>query len=166
MRNLNDVTGTRAGKTGGRASATVPVAGLAGTIFGLGLAVSGMTDPAKVIGFLDLFGDWDPTLAFVMGGALLVAFPAFWWADRRRRPVLADSFDLPTNRSLDPRLLGGSALFGAGWGLSGLCPGPAVASLVTGMPQVFAFVAAMLAGMAAHRLILERPGAKTPARDG
>ena len=142
------------------------VAALAGTLFGLGLAVSGMTDPAKVIGFLDLFGDWDPTLAFVMGGALLVAFPAFRWAGRRRRPVLAGSFDLPTERSPDPRLLGGATLFGVGWGLSGLCPGPAVASLVTGVPGIFAFVAAMLAGMAAHRLLFERAIGETATKDG
>ncbi|MEJ7843653.1 MAG: DUF6691 family protein [Rubrobacter sp.] len=124
------------------------VALFSGAVFGLGLAVSGMADPAKVIGFLDVAGEWDPTLAFVMGGALLVTVPAFRLIFRRRRPVLAGDFDLPDEKRVDARLLGGSALFGVGWGLSGFCPGPAVVALVTGIVPVFAFVAAMVAGMA------------------
>jgi uncharacterized protein len=134
------------------------VALFAGTLFGLGLAVSGMTNPAKVIGFLDVAGDWDPTLAFVMGGALLVTIPAFRLILKRPRPILADGFALPTSSALDTRLLGGAALFGVGWGLAGFCPGPAVAALVTGLAPVFAFVAAMIAGMATYKWIFERPG--------
>lgn len=133
---------------------------ISGTLFGLGLAVSGMMNPQKVIGFLDVAGAWDPTLAFVMGGALLVTIPAFRLILDRPRPVLADGFSLPTKSSLDARLLGGSALFGVGWGLSGFCPGPAVAALVTGLTPVFAFVAAMLAGMALYVWLFERPAAE------
>jgi uncharacterized protein len=125
----------------------------AGVLFGLGLAVSGMVDPQKVIGFLDVAGHWDPTLAFVMGGALLVAIPAFRLIFRHSRPVLADDFDLPTKDSLDASLLGGAALFGVGWGLSGFCPGPSVTALASGLVPVFAFVAAMIAGMALHKWI-------------
>ncbi len=125
----------------------------AGALFGWGLAVSGMVDPAKVIGFLDVAGDWDPTLAFVMGGALLVTIPAFRLIFKRPRPVLVDEFELPTKKGLDTRLLGGSALFGVGWGLSGFCPGPAVTALATGLTPVFAFVVAMIAGMAIYKWI-------------
>jgi len=125
----------------------------AGALFGLGLAVSGMVDPAKVIGFLDVVGDWDPTLAFVMGGALLVTIPAFRLIFKRPSPVLAEDFELPTKKELDARLLGGSALFGVGWGLSGFCPGPAVTALATGLTPVFAFVVAMIAGMAIYKRI-------------
>ncbi|HEX2181672.1 MAG TPA: YeeE/YedE family protein [Rubrobacteraceae bacterium] len=133
---------------------------LSGAIFGLGLAVSGMMNPAKVIGFLDVAGDWDPTLAFVMGGALLVTVPAFRIIPRRQRPVLADGFDLPRKSAVDARLVGGAALFGVGWGLVGFCPGPAVAALATGLTPVFVFVAAMISGMAVHKQLFEgRPGA-------
>jgi uncharacterized membrane protein YedE/YeeE len=140
------------------------VALFSGALFGLGLAVSGMINPAKVIGFLDLAGEWDPTLAFVMGGALLVAIPAFRLILGRPRPILAGDFALPTKSTLDARLLGGAALFGVGWGLSGFCPGPAVAALVAGLAPVFAFVAAMVAGMVLHAWVFERPargGVKT-----
>ena len=133
------------------------VALFAGTLFGLGLAISGMVNPAKVIGFLDVAGDWDPTLAFVMGGALLVTIPAFRLTLERPRPILADGFALPTKRTLDARLLGGAALFGVGWGLSGFCPGPAVVALLTGLTPVFAFVAAMVGGMALYRWVFEQP---------
>ena len=127
------------------------VAALAsGLVFGLGLAVSGMMNPAKVIGFLDVAGDWDPTLAFVMGGALLVAVPAYRFIPKRERPVLEEEFSLPEKKAIDAPLVGGSALFGVGWGLVGFCPGPAIAALGTGLVPVFAFVAAMLAGMALH----------------
>ena len=125
----------------------------AGTLFGLGLAISGMVDPAKVIGFLDVAGDWDPTLAFVMGGALLVTIPAFRLILKRPRPVLADKFELPTNKDVDARLLGGSALFGIGWGLAGFCPGPAVTALASGLMLVFVFVAAIVVGMAVYKWI-------------
>lgn len=121
-----------------------------GLVFGLGLAVSGMMNPAKVIGFLDVAGDWDPTLAFVMGGALLVAVPAYRFIPKRDRPMLEEEFSLPKTKAVDTPLVGGSALFGVGWGLVGFCPGPAIAALGTGLIPVFAFVAAMLAGMALH----------------
>jgi uncharacterized membrane protein YedE/YeeE len=140
------------------------VALFSGALFGLGLAVSGMTNPAKVIGFLDFAGGWDPTLAFVMGGALLVTIPAFRLILGRQRPILAGDFALPTKTSLDARLLGGAVLFGVGWGLSGFCPGPAVVALTTGLTPVFAFVAAMVAGMVLYAWVFERPdrsGVKT-----
>ena len=107
---------------------------VSGLVFGLGLAVSGMMNPAKVIGFLDVTGDWDPTLAFVMVGALLVAIPAYRLVPRRGRPVLEERFSLPKKRTIDAPLLGGSALFGVGWGLVGFCVGPAIAALGTGLP--------------------------------
>ena len=125
----------------------------AGALFGLGLAVSGMVSPAKIIGFLDFAGDWDPTLAFVMGGALLVTIPAFRLILRQPRPVLADEFDLPTKKEVDSSLLAGSAIFGIGWGLAGFCPGPAVTALASGLTPVFAFVTAMVAGMAVYKWI-------------
>ena len=112
-----------------------------------------MVDPRKVTGFLDVAGDWDPTLAFVMGGTLLVTIPAFRLIFKRPRPVLADDFELPTNKELDTRLLIGSALFGVGWGLSGFCPGPAVTALASGLTPVFAFVVAMVAGTAVYEWI-------------
>lgn len=133
------------------------VALFAGSLFGVGLAVSGMVNPAKIIGFLDVAGEWDPTLAFVMGGALLVTVPAFRLILKRPGPILADGFALPTKSALDGRLLGGAALFGVGWGLSGFCPGPAVVAMITGLTPVFAFVAAMVVGMAIHTSIFERP---------
>jgi hypothetical protein len=116
-----------------------------GFVFGLGLAISGMMNPAKVIGFLDVAGDWDPTLALVMGGALLVAIPAYRVILKQRRPVLSGAFSLPTEEKLDAPLLWGSSLFGVGF-----CPGPAVAAIVTGLPAVLGFVSAMIAGMALH----------------
>ena len=130
---------------------------LAGALFGLGLAISGMANPEKVLGFLDVAGDWDPTLAFVMGGALLVTMPAFRLIFRRRRPVLAEDFDLPEKKNVDARLVGGSVLFGVGWGLSGFCPGPAVVALIpalaTGILPVLAFFVAMVAGMALYERV-------------
>src|SRR5215204_3325352 len=106
---------------------------LGGTLFGLGLSVSAMVNPAKIVGFLDFAGNWDPTLAFVFGGALLVAIPAFRLIFKRPHPVLADEFELPTKKDVDARLLAGSALFGVGWGLAGFCPGPAVTALASGL---------------------------------
>lgn len=123
------------------------VALLAGLLFGAGLALGGMTNPAKVVAFLDVSGRWDPSLAFVMGSALLVTFPVFAWVRRAGRPLLAERFQLPTKRDLDPQLLAGAALFGIGWGIAGLCPGPAIANLAAGSPEVLLFVAAMVAGM-------------------
>lgn len=127
-----------------------------GALFGAGLTIGGMTDPQRVRGFLDLFGNWDPTLAFVMGGAVLVMAIAWRVRDRMARPLFAERFSLPGRSDLDSRLIAGSALFGIGWGLAGLCPGPAVASLVLAPKAAAIFVAAMLAGMAVPRLIPER----------
>ncbi|KQT58676.1 hypothetical protein ASG52_21325 [Methylobacterium sp. Leaf456] len=129
-----------------------------GLVFGLGLSLSGMLDPARVQGFLDVTGAWDPTLMFVLGGAVTVALAGFALARRLPQPVLDARFDLPTNRRIDAPLLGGAALFGIGWGLSGLCPGPAVAALSTGAPPILVFVPAMLVGMAAFRLVQARRG--------
>jgi uncharacterized protein len=119
----------------------------AGLVFGVGLIVSGMTDPGKVIGFLDVAGDWDPSLAFVMGGAVLVGFFAFRFAGRRARTFLGGAMQLPHNRDIDKRLLAGSALFGIGWGLAGFCPGPALVSFGSGFGEAAVFVVAMLGGM-------------------
>jgi uncharacterized membrane protein YedE/YeeE len=122
-----------------------------GTLFGLGPAISGMVNPAKVIGFLNLAGDWDPTLAFVMGGALLITIPAFRLILKCPRSVLVGEFELPTKKDVDARLLAGSAIFGIGWGLAGFYPGPAVTALASGLVPVFVFVAAMVAGMAVYK---------------
>jgi hypothetical protein len=121
-------------------------------LFGLGLALSGMLDPARVRGFLAVGGAWDPSLVFVLGGAVSVSALGYALSRHLRRPVFAEHFDLPTFRRIDPPLVLGAALFGIGWGLSGFCPGPAVAALSTGTPPVFVFVAAMLVGMAIHHL--------------
>ena len=127
---------------------------ICGFVFGAGLVISGMNDTAKVLGFLDVLaipqGGWDPTLAIVMAAALAVSLPGFWLARRRERPVLAAVAAWPNKTAIDRPLLGGAALFGTGWGLVGLCPGPAIANLATLSPAVLMFVAAMLAGMAAH----------------
>ena len=117
-----------------------------GVLFGLGLVISQMVNPAKVIGFLDVAGNWDPTLAVVLASALAVTIPVFRWILKRPHPLLATSFALPLKTDLEPRLIGGAALFGVGWGLAGLCPGPAITGLVTGALPVVAFVLAMLAG--------------------
>ncbi|HRL98767.1 MAG TPA: YeeE/YedE family protein [Acidovorax sp.] len=118
-----------------------------GLIFGLGLIVSGMTDPGKVQGFLDLAGLWDPSLAFVMGGAIAVGIFAFALAKKRTRSVLGGAMHLPSAKDIDRRLVIGSLVFGAGWGLAGFCPGPAIVSAGAGQPKAMVFVLAMLAGM-------------------
>ena len=128
----------------------------AGLLFASGLALSGMTHPAKVLAFLDVTGAWDPRLAFVMGGAVLVYFAADRWARRRRRPLFAAAFPPPPSSRIDARLLGGAAIFGVGWGLSGFCPGPAIVSVGAGVSAALWFVPAMLAGMALHRLVARR----------
>ena len=121
-------------------------AGVCGLVFGAGLLVSGMTNPQKVLGFLDFSGTWDPTLAFVMGGALAVNGAAFAWTRRRAKPLLAEAFALPTASAIDGRLLAGALLFGVGWGLVGLCPGPALAGLLRGEPSIYVFALALVAG--------------------
>jgi uncharacterized membrane protein YedE/YeeE len=129
---------------------------LAGLMFGLGLLVSGMADPAKVLGFLDLAGPWDPSLALVMVGAIAVGTVAFSIAKRRQRSLLGQDMRLPAARQVDRRLIGGSLLFGAGWGLAGFCPGPALTALGMGEAKAAVFVAAMLAGMAAYEGLQRR----------
>lgn len=126
---------------------------VSGTLFGAGLTLGGMTDPARVRGFLDLFGAWDPTLAFVMGGAVIVMAIAWRFVPRMAHPLFAEKFALPTRTDLTPRLVGGSALFGIGWGIAGLCPGPGVAALVIEPFSAAIFVVAMLAGMGLVRLL-------------
>jgi uncharacterized membrane protein YedE/YeeE len=119
---------------------------IAGILFGIGLAMSEMVDPARVSGFLDIAGAWDPTLLLVMGGALAVTLPAFTLIQKRERPLFIDKFSLPTKNDLDWKLISGAVLFGIGWGISGFCPGPALSALVTGMPEVIYFVLAMASG--------------------
>ncbi len=120
---------------------------IVGLLFGWGLLISGMTDPGKVIGFLDLTGLWDPSLALVMGGAIAVGFFAFGSAKKRTRNFLGGALHLPTSRDIDKRLILGALLFGAGWGLAGFCPGPVIVSMAAGQPKAAVFVVAMLVGM-------------------
>lgn len=127
-----------------------------GLLFGVGLIVSGMSNPAKVLNFLDLAGTFDPSLAFVMGGAVLVAFVGFRLVLVRERPLLAPRFQLPSRSDIDTRLIVGPALFGIGWGLGGFCPGPVFTALSLAAPGTLAFVPAMLVGMWAARLLAER----------
>lgn len=128
-----------------------------GALFGVGLVVSQMIDPAKVLGFLHFAGRWDPTLALVFAGALAVALPFYQWTLRQRsRPVVADRFHVPDSSAITPTLLGGSALFGVGWGLSGFCPGPGLTALATLQPGVIAFAVAFFAGAALWRFVFAR----------
>ena len=120
---------------------------LSGLIFGLGLILSGMGNPAKVQNFLDFAGSWDPSLALVMGGAIAVGLLAFTWAKTRSKALLGDAMQLPTSQAIDRKLITGSAMFGIGWGLAGFCPGPALMNLATLQSEVWLFVIAMLAGM-------------------
>lgn len=127
-----------------------------GLLFGLGLIVSGMTEPAKVKGFMDLFGRWDPSLALVMGGAIAVGVFAFARARRRERAWSGERMELPTSGVIDARLIAGGLIFGAGWGIAGYCPGPAIVAASGGSASAAAFLAAMLAGMALHDRLLTR----------
>lgn len=138
---------------------------LSGILFGAGLSVGGMTDPTRVRGFLDLFGAWDPTLAFVMAGAVMVMAIAWRLQARMDRPWFAGRFALPERSDVDPALIGGAALFGIGWGLAGLCPGPALATLALAPVAVLPFIAAMLAGMAIHRFLPARSPRAAPNKE-
>lgn len=133
-----------------------------GLLFGAGLTISRMIDPAKVIGFLDFggipSGAWDPSLAFVMGGALAVSAPAFYIAKLRGKPLVGQLMIVPNKRDIDWRLVSGSLIFGIGWGLAGICPGPAITALSFGMNEIYIFVAAMLAGMAIYQYALSPGG--------
>ena len=126
---------------------------IVGLRFGLGLLLSGMTDPGKVIGFLDLFGNWDPSLALVMGGAIMVGVFAFTVAKKRTTTFLGGVLRFPTNADIDKKLVIGSLMFGAGWGLAGFCPGPALVSMADGQPKALVFVLAMLVGMLGFELM-------------
>jgi|SoiMethySBSTD1v2_1073268.scaffolds.fasta_scaffold401585_2 uncharacterized membrane protein YedE/YeeE len=141
---------------------------VAGLIFAFGLAISGMTQPGKVTAFLDLFGNWDPSLAFVMIGAIAVYSILYRIIRHRTAPLFATFFSVPTRSDLDARLLGGAALFGIGWGLGGFCPGPAITSLASGHWSVIVFVAAMVAGMFLYQLVDKiwlQPSAPAPQRE-
>ncbi|MFU0506596.1 DUF6691 family protein [Pseudaminobacter sp. NGMCC 1.201702] len=126
-----------------------------GLLFGVGLVISGMADPAKVLNFLDLFGTWDPSLAFVMGGAVIVAFIGYRQVLTRDKPVIGGSFHLPTRNDIDVRVIAGPAIFGIGWGLGGFCPGPALTALGLGATGTLAFVPAMFVGMWVARLLAD-----------
>ena len=140
---------------------------LSGLVFGLGLIVAGMANPAKVLAFLDLAGAWDPSLAFVMGGAIGVGFVAFLVARQRTVTFLGEEMKLPTARHIDRRLVFGSVAFGIGWGIAGFCPGPALVALGMGEGKALVFVASMLAGMGIFELIeRRRAGSASPARKG
>ncbi|WP_279623801.1 YeeE/YedE family protein [Aeromonas veronii] len=137
----------------------------AGLLFGLGMAISGMVDPARVTGFLDLAGAWDPSLAFVMGGALLVFMPGYFLLVKpRRQSVLGEPIAAVPAPKLDRNLVGGAALFGIGWGLMGICPGPALSLISSGQPMILLFIAAMVAGILLFDKGLARVLTKAPAR--
>ncbi|WP_339798043.1 DUF6691 family protein [uncultured Hyphomonas sp.] len=136
---------------------------LAGLVFGLGLTFSEMVNPAKVLAFLDILGNWDPSLAFVMGAALLVTAIGYRIVWRAERPLFATEFQVPGNRSIDTRLATGAILFGAGWGLVGLCPGPAISALSFGGPPIFIFMASMAAGMGLFELFNQMSKERTAA---
>ncbi len=135
---------------------------IVGLLFGLGLLLSGMADPGKVLGFLDVFGSWDPSLAFVMGGAIAVGFFAFAMAKKRTTTFLGTALHLPKSSQIDKRLLIGALLFGAGWGLAGFCPGPGLVSLASGQGKAAVFVLAMLAGMILFEWIDRRWRSRKP----
>ncbi|WP_193165428.1 YeeE/YedE family protein [Microbulbifer hainanensis] len=135
---------------------TTVTALVSGLLFGLGLLLSGMANPEKVLGFLDLLGAWDPSLALVMGGAIAVGLPVFFIAGRRGRTLLGDQIQMPTRRDIDRPLVVGSLLFGMGWGLAGFCPGPAVVATGAGEPKALIFTVAMLVGMILFQLTQRR----------
>ena len=135
---------------------------LCGLVFGLGLIVSGMANPAKVLGFLDVAGRWDPSLALVMAGAVAVAFAGFLVAKRRTKSLIGADMALPSMQRIDARLVAGSALFGIGWGLAGFCPGPALVALGMGLPKALVFVGSMLVGMLAFDFLEHRTVRRAP----
>jgi hypothetical protein len=139
----------------------IPFAFLTGLVFGTGIVFSGMINPAKVLNFFDVAGTWDPSLAFVMGGALVVTFVGYRLAWRRRTPLFADKFQVPTSKVIDAKLVGGSALFGIGWGIAGFCPGAAIPALGTGRWEVALFLVAVVGGFYLRRLIT--PSTPAPA---
>ncbi len=148
-------------------AARLSAALLAGLVFGLGLSLSGMLDPTRVRGFLDVTGEWDPSLVFVLGGAVSVSALGYLASRRLAHPVLDATFQIPRNRRIDTPLILGSAIFGIGWGVSGFCPGPAVAALSTGSLPVLVFVTAMVLGMAAsvaldRRVVKRAEGSAAP----
>lgn len=136
---------------------------VAGLIFGLGISISGMANPAKVLNFFDVAGAWDPSLAFVMGGALLVAIPGYWLVFRRGRPVFEPGFTLPGTKLIDRKLILGSMTFGLGWGLAGFCPGAALPVLSTGHQDVIIFTIAMVAGVLFARWLIAQQARKQDA---
>lgn len=127
-----------------------------GVLFALGLGISEMTRPEKVLGFLDVFGQWDPSLAFVMGGAIVVYAVALQVAGKKDRPAFAPTFRIPTRRDVDAKLLGGAAIFGVGWGLAGFCPGPGLVAASAGVTAALYFVPALIVGMMLHRFLPAR----------
>ena len=137
---------------------------LSGLLFAVGLGVAGMTNPHKVLNFLDLFGDWDPSLALVMGGAILVYAPVYRKLKGEAAPKFAERFHWPTKKDIDAGLVLGSILFGIGWGIAGFCPGPAIVAATTGQPPVLAFFAAMVLGMLAQGFVARRLQAGRSAR--
>lgn len=132
-----------------------------GLVFGVGISISGMINPAKVFNFFDVAGTWDPSLAFVMGGAVMITFVGYRLVWRRDAPLFGGGFQIPTSNSIDSRLIGGSALFGIGWGIAGFCPGAAIPALGTGRWEVVLFLVAVTAGFYARRLFAAMP---TPAK--
>lgn len=137
---------------------------LIGLVFGVGIAISGMANPAKVLNFFDVAGTWDPSLIFVMGGALVVTVIGYRVVLGGRSPLLGGRFHLPSARAIDARLLGGSAVFGVGWGLSGFCPGGALPALGAGRWEVFVFTAALVAGIVLAKTVTSAGAARTPAQ--
>ena len=135
---------------------------IAGLIFGLGLVISGMANPAKVQNFLDIFGIWDPSLAFVMAGAIAVSAPGFIFAHRSVKPAFGSQYNIPTNQIIDQQLLLGSATFGIGWGIVGLCPGPAIVALTGSMSEIIVFFAFMIAGLVVVKTLKSEPGIFSP----
>lgn len=138
---------------------------LIGVLFAAGLGISGMTQPLIVLAFLDVFGNWNPALAFVMGGAVAVTFVGYRFVLGRQRPLLGAGFDLPTRSTIDAQLVAGAALFGLGWGLAGFCPGPALTALASGSLDVFVFVVAMFAGFLARDAFVRPAATQAPGGD-